>query len=370
MAGRINRDEKRYLDIVRGKVRRQLRQYLHKGMIHGKIKGNVVKIPLPRIDLPKIIHGQGGSGVGQGEGDEGDVIQRRSEEGDPTKAGDQPGEHIYEEFTLEEVADIMSQELELPNIKPKGKNNVYSLSDKLKTVSKVGSPARLHKKRSFKKALKRSMIMGTFEPGQGIVIAKPDKVFRSYKEERVPEMNALIFYMMDISGSMGPEQKDLVSRMCFLIDIWIMHQYEGVETRYIVHDTEAKEVTRDDFYHLSAGGGTYISSAFELADKILNDEYNPPDWNVYLFYFSDGDNFSKEDSQKVFDILDKNLVNLNLFGYTQVKSPYGSGVFMDHLTEHYGSKVSAGRDSNLVVTLLEDEEGIFQAIKDLLGKGK
>jgi uncharacterized sporulation protein YeaH/YhbH (DUF444 family) len=180
-----------------------------------------------------------------------------------------------------------------------------------------------------------------------------------------PVANAVILYMMDVSGSMGDEQKEIVRIESFWIDTWLQHQYEGIETRFIIHDAVAREVDRDTFFRTRESGGTMISSAYKLASEILDQDYPPSEWNVYLFHFSDGDNWSVDDTLLcVHELKDKLLPAANVFCYGQVESPYGSGQFIRDLDEHFRD------DERLLTSEIRDRDGIVDSIKDFLGKGK
>ena len=134
---------------------------------------------------------------------------------------------------------------------------------------------------------------------------------------------------------MGEEQKELVRLESFWIDTWLRKNYEGIESRYIVHDVSAKEVDKHTFYHLREDGGTKISSAYRTAKQLLDAHYSPDEWNIYLFHFSDGDNSSEADSRDCVKILKEQLLPIcNMFGYCQVASAYGSGNFINVLHEH------------------------------------
>lgn len=94
-------------------------------------------------------------------------------------------------------------------------------------------------------ALKRQMALGLYDPDKpAVAIVREDKRYRSWKVKEVPQNNAVIVYMMDVSGSMGDEQKEIVRIEAFWIDTWLRSQYKKLETRYIVHDAAAKEVSR------------------------------------------------------------------------------------------------------------------------------
>ncbi len=139
--------------------------------------------------------------------------------------------------------------------------------------------------------------MGTYDAGNPVVVPIPDdKRYRSWKTEAEPVANAVIIYMMDVSGSMGDEQKEIVRIESFWIDAWLQKQYKGLESRYIIHDAVAREVDRETFFHTRESGGTMISSAYKLCAQIIDDHYPPEEWNIYPFHFSDGDNWSMDDT--------------------------------------------------------------------------
>src|SRR6185312_820657 len=159
-------------------------------------------------------------------------------------------------------------------------------------------------KQSYKEALKRQITEGTYNPEDPVVVPiKDDMRFRTFKKVTRPQSNAVIIYMMDVSGSMGDEQKEIVRLESFWINTWIKSQYKSVDTRFIIHDAAAREVDEDTFFKTRESGGTLISSAYNLATRLVEEEYPPQDWNIYIFHFSDGDNWSGEDTRFCVDIL-------------------------------------------------------------------
>jgi uncharacterized sporulation protein YeaH/YhbH (DUF444 family) len=189
-----------------------------------------------------------------------------------------------------------------------------------------------------------------------------------------PQSNALIVYMMDVSGSMGDEQKELVRLEAFWIDTWLRRNYEGIESRYVVHDVVATEVDRATFFSIREDGGTRISSALTKCDEILENHYDPADWNIYLFHFSDGDNSSESDNRQCVQILEKQLLpKANLFGYVQVASPYGSGSFINVLREAFaGADGSAAEPerAKVLTSRVNNREDIYESLRTLFKAGK
>ena len=176
----------------------------------------------------------------------------------------------------------------------------------------------------------------------------------------------MVIYMMDVSGSMGGEQKEIVRQEAFWIDTWIRYNYKNVEFRYLAHDAVAREVDRDTFFRMREGGGTKISSAYKLAATIIAKDYPPSDYNIYLFHFSDGDNWGRDDTALAIDIMKNDLLPVaNLFGYGQVKSAYGSGQFIKDLRDAFKDDWD-----NLVLSEIDSRDDIYTSIKTFLGKGK
>lgn len=364
---KIDKDLQRFRKIVRGKVKSDLSKYITRGEMIGKKGKDLVSIPLPQIQPPQFRFGKKGSGgVGVGEGEPGQPLtQPQDGEGEP-QAGDSPGGHILEvELTMEEMAEILGEELALPRIEPRGKKNVVTEKDRYSSIRNVGPESLRHFKRTYREALKRQISSGTYNPKFPMVIPeREDKRYRSWKEFPRPDAVACVVYMMDVSGSMTDEQKEIVRIESFWIDTWIKAHYKGIERVYIIHDAVAQEVDEHTFYHTRESGGTKISSAYELADRVISSRYNPNEWNVYAFHFSDGDNWG-DDVPHCLDILaTKLLPKLNLFGYGQVESPYGSGEFYDHLVE------IKELHENLILSQIPDREAIVSSIKEFLGTGR
>jgi uncharacterized sporulation protein YeaH/YhbH (DUF444 family) len=362
---KIERDLYRFRSIVRGKIKQNLRKYMTQGELIGRVGKNLVSIPIPQIDIPSFRYGENElSGVGQGEGDEGTPVD--GSEGQ-SQAGDQPGRHLLEvEVSLEELADILGEELELPRIEPRGGGRITERRDRYTTIRSTGPESLLHVKRTFRRALKRQIMSGTYDPSRPVLIpVREDRIYRAGRPTPVPESNAVVFYVMDVSGSMGDEQKEIVRIEAFWIDTWLRRHYPNIQTRYIVHDAVAREVDQETFYRLKESGGTKISSAYELLDRVIAEEYDPFAWNIYPFHFSDGDNWGSGDTEKCINLLKNRLLPIsNQFCYGQVESPYGSGQFLKDLAEHLGE------DETIVTSNITSKDRVYESIKEFLGRGR
>ncbi|MBX9677804.1 MAG: DUF444 family protein [Gemmataceae bacterium] len=368
MSQKIDSDYQRFRKIVRGKVKSDLSKYVSRGELIGRKGKDLVSIPLPQIDIPQFRFGQkGGGGVGQGDGNVGQALTPEQGEGDGKgSAGDSPGGHILEvEMSLTELAEILGEELALPRIEPKGKKNIVTTKDKYTGVRQTGPESLRHFKRTFKKAMRRQIASGQYEIEKPKIIPiREDKQYRSWKEVQKPESVAGIIYMMDVSGSMTDEQKEIVRIEAFWIDTWLKHHYQGLKTVYIVHDAEAHEVDEHTFYHVRESGGTKISSAYELCSQIVETRFPADQWNVYAFHFSDGDNWGDDNTKCLGILREKLLPRLNLFGYGQVESPYGSGEFHEHVAAY------ANKFANVIASRIPDRDHILGSIKEFLGTGR
>lgn len=368
-ARRIDQDHTRFRHIVKGRIKRDLKKFVSSGELIGKQGKRFVSIPMPQINLPRFRFGKNeGGGVGQGEGDEGQAAPGQDgDESGQGQAGEDPGQHSIEvDVSLEDLAQILGEELELPNIEPRGTKNLQTQAGRYTGISKIGPNSLRHFKRTFKEALKRQISSGTYDPDDPKIIPiKDDLRFRTIQTREKPEASAAVIYMMDVSGSMGREQKEMVRIEAFWIDTWLRHQYKNLEVRYIVHDAAASEVDQHTFFHLRESGGTKISSAYELALQIIRDQYPTSEWNVYPFHFSDGDNWSTRDTEHCISLLRDSLLPMsNQFCYGQVKSAYGSGQFKKDLDQAFRG------DEKVVTTDILDREGILPSIKEFLGTGR
>ena len=366
---RIEADRARFREIVRGRIRKDLRRYLSTGELIGRAGDRAVSIPLPQIELPRFTFGdnpKGEGGAGSGEGKEGPNGDAANGEG-PGGAGDQAGQHILEvEVDLEELAEMLGDELQLPNIEPRGMREISSEGGRYNGIRRAGPNSLRQFRRSFRNALKRSIASGLYDPlDPRVVPEREDFRYRMRKSCPRPDSSAVVFHMMDVSGSMGREQKDVVRIKAFWIDTWLRSQYKNLEVVYIVHDAVARIVDQHTFFHLRESGGTKISSAYELCLQQITEKYRPDDWNIYPFHFSDGDNWSARDTEICITMLrDEILPRVNQFCYGQVKSAHGSGQFKKDLD------TALGEEEALVTSAVNDRQDIPEAIKSFLGKGR
>jgi len=330
MPRRIESDHKDFRDVVSGRIRKSLKKYINTGKVFRKrSKNGKVTISIPRIDIPRIVFGDNGEGIGRGLGKEGDVIGKDPQKGKGNQAGDQEGEGILINLDLEDVLHFLQDELKLPNIKPKPNETFQEVKIKYNNIALTGPESLRHNRRTMLQALKRMAaggeldklhyIPGFSDPVRLITPINSDRRYKQYTEIKVPASNAVIFFARDGSASMDQYKCDIVSDMSWWIDAWIRHFYERVERCYIWHDTVAQEVDEETFYRYRYGGGTKCSSAMKLIGKQFENRFPPNKWNIYVIYFTDGENWQEDNVSFIKSIQDlTNGGDVNFVGISQV----------------------------------------------------
>ena len=256
---RVEHDLSRFKQIVRGKIRQNLRKYITHGETDRPQGTRVRQHPAATARRAALsLRQERRSGRARAR------KARRCAAGEPEsgqgKAGSDPGAHILEvEVSLDELAAILGDELELPRIEPKGKDNIEQKKARYSSIRRSGPESLRHFKRTYMEALRRQISSSSYVPDRPrIVPIREDKRYRAWTETDDPQANAVVIYLMDVSGSMTDEQKEIVRTAAFWLDTWLQSQYDGVDIRYIIHDAVAKEVDEDTFYHTRESGGTRI----------------------------------------------------------------------------------------------------------------
>lgn len=253
--------------------------------------------------------GEAPSSGGTGEGEEGEVIGEQPVR-DESASGSGPGQGEGGEHEIEsnayELGRILTEQFQLPNLKEKGKKKslsryTYDLTDKNRGFGQV-----LDKKATLRQILETNIHLGNVPDVDNIdatrfLIAPGDRVFRILSREKDYESQAMVFFVRDYSGSMAGKATELVVAQHVMIYSWLLFQYaKQVETRFVLHDTDAKEV--QDFYtyyNSSVAGGTQVSSAYRLVNEIVETESLAKDYNIYVFHGTDGDDWDTNGKESI-----------------------------------------------------------------------
>jgi uncharacterized protein len=316
-------DQQRHQEEVQEAIRNNLPDLITEESIIMSNGREVVKIPIRSLDEYKIRYNYDkNKHVGQGDGESkvGDVVARDGSEGQkgPGKgqgAGDQPGEDYFEaEVSLMELEEALFKQLELPNLKRKEKQEHHVEDIEFNDIRKTGLMGNIDKKRTMMTAFKRNAIQGTpkFHP-----IYQEDLKFKTWNEIVKPDSKAVVLAMMDTSGSMGIWEKYMARSFFFWMTRFLRSKYETVEIEFIAHHTEAKVVSEEDFFLKGESGGTICSSAYRKALELIETKYDPDQFNIYPFHFSDGDNLTSDNARCV-KLVEELMKVSNLFGYGEV----------------------------------------------------
>ncbi|MGF7046621.1 sporulation protein YhbH [Paenibacillus sp. DS2015] len=324
-------DQVRHQQKVRDVIKQNLPDLITEENIIMSDGKQIIKVPIRSLDEYRFVYNyQKQKHVGQGDGDSqvGDILGR-----DPAqkpgkggeKPGDQPGQDIMEaEVSIEDVEDMLFEQMELPNLKQKEKDQIETTTVIFNDVRKKGMMSNLDKKRTILENLRRNASAG--DPGiHGI---NPDDLrYKTWEDVVTPDSNAVIIAMMDTSGSMGSFEKYCARSFFFWMTRFLRRQYEKVEIVFVAHHTEAKEVTEEEFFNRGESGGTICSSAYQKALDIIDQRFPPTRYNIYPFHFSDGDNLTS-DNDRCVKLIGELLKVCNMFGYGEVNQYNRSSTLM------------------------------------------
>jgi uncharacterized sporulation protein YeaH/YhbH (DUF444 family) len=316
---------------------------------------------------------------GSGEGEEGEVIGEqpvREEEGSGEGgAGQGEGGSHETDANAYDMGRILTEQFQLPNLRDKGKKRsltryTYDLTDRNRGFGQI-----IDKKATLRRLISTNIALGRVQAGkkvepEDLLISPADRVYKILSREKDYESQAVVFFVRDYSGSMHGAPTELVVTQHVLIYSWLLYQYENqVETRFILHDTEAKEV--EDFhtyYNLRVAGGTQVASAYKLVNDIVAEESLERDYNIYIFHGTDGDDWDTS-GKETLPQLEIMLGYANRVGITVAENGYGISGSTE--VEKYLQKSGLLEDKHALLRLdvmkkESDEARVIEGIKKLI----
>ena len=347
-------------------------------------KGKVVVVPTTEEE--KFIHDptvrppdEGGESGGTGEEQEGEVLGEQPVRPEGQQPGAGPGQGEGETHEIEssayDLGKTLTEKFQLPNLKEKGKKRsftryTYDLTDRNRGFGQV-----LDKKATLRKVLETNIALGNLPDVTDIdpsrfLIAPRDKVYRILSREKDYESQALVFFLRDYSGSMAGKVTELVATQHVLIYSWLIYQYAGqVESRFILHDTDAKEVP--DFYtyyNSQVAGGTEVAAAYQLVNEIVERENLSRDYNIYVFHGTDGDDWDTG-GEKAVPALKTMLTYASRVGVTIAEHGLGSSSGTEVARYLEGSGLLQEKADLLRMDVMQedaDEPRLIEGIKKLI----
>ncbi|MFC3958762.1 YeaH/YhbH family protein [Halovivax cerinus] len=193
-----------------------------------------------------------------------------------------------------------------------------------------------------------------------VPLRREDERYRHPEIVEEREKNVVVVNIRDVSGSMRETKRELVERVFTPLDWYLTGKYDTAEFVYIAHDAEAWEVERADFFGIRSGGGTKISSAYELADEVLS-EYPWNDWNRYVFAAGDSENSSNDTSERVIPMMEEIDANLHAYVETQPSGNAINATHAEELEKHFGADAD-----DVAVTYVNSSDDVADAIYDIL----
>jgi uncharacterized sporulation protein YeaH/YhbH (DUF444 family) len=312
------RDWLRHNDKVRAAVHAHLPELISGPDLITGAQQRTVQIPVRLLEHArfKLADGRTQSGSGQGDGQVGDVLKPADQGGggqqEPGEGGNGEGEvRLMLEFSVDEVMDWIWEELKLPDLKPKPNTRITSPELVRDGWDKRGAPSRLDRRRTAKEAIKRRAVQSNPVP-----FTNDDLRFRQIVARPRPSTSAVVFFVIDVSASMTALERKLAKAFFFFALQGIRRKYARVATRFIAHTTRAWEFSEAEFFQVSGSGGTIASSAFRLTLELVRTELDAAHDNVYMFYASDGENFTEDRSAANLALAELGGM-LNYIGYVE-----------------------------------------------------
>jgi uncharacterized protein len=304
------------------KVRESVRQHLPQIVAGGDVMNGgarTVRVPVRMLEHYhfRLRRPEEQQGAGQGKAKPGDVFSDPSKQRGPGEKGaggqDEGEVQLLLEFKVDDIVDWLWEEMQLPNLKAR-----LGPSEETDYVregwDRRGARSRLDRRRSFKELVKRRAA-----PGATQTFIDEDLRFRQLSRRKQPAIHAVVFFLLDVSGSMSDRDRKLAKTFFFWVVQGLRREYRSLETVFVAHTTEAWEFTESEFFQVSGTGGTVTSTGLSKVREIIDERYNPNRCNMYLFYASDGDN-SVSDATDAREQLTTLCADACYTGYVEVSS--------------------------------------------------
>jgi uncharacterized protein len=360
----VNRQ--RFIRRYKQQIKQAVSDAISKRSVTDINNGEKVSIPGKDITEPFFHQGQGGHRErvhpGNDQFSPGDKIKRPqggqgsgSGQGDASADGEGEDEFVFS-ISKDEYLDLLFEDLELPNLKKNQLDKLVQYKNVRAGFRSEGVPTNIDIVRSLQGSLARRVAMTAGKkrelhqleaklavieaeavPDQHQLMALREQItllekrieavpfidsfdlrFRNFQKRPEPTSKAVMFCLMDVSGSMDQPTKDMAKRFYILLYMFLSRSYKNVEVVYIRHHTQAKEVDEQEFFYSQETGGTIVSSALKMMAEIVKDRYDPAEWNIYAAQASDGDNWA-DDSPQCADILAQQILPLvRYYAYIEI----------------------------------------------------
>jgi hypothetical protein len=405
----VNRQ--RFLSRHRAHIKKAVADAVSNRSITDLDSGESVVIPKRDLSEPVFRHGQGGKRdmvlPGNKQYHRGDKISRPpqgaggSGDGQASDSGDGMDEFVFQ-ITQEEFLEFLFDDLELPNLLKRQLAGIESFKMVRAGIVSDGNPSKLNVVRSLKQSKSRKIALtGASKRRLKLLEAQlqemqqQDSILRdaakiAVLEEQIaqlkrkikripfidtidlrynhhvrqpkPSSKAVMFCLMDVSGSMNQSMKDMAKRFFILLYLFLKRNYQKIEVVFIRHHTSAKEVDEQDFFYSRETGGTIVSSALKLMDQIVTDRYSPAEWNIYGAQASDGDNWN-DDSPLCRQILTEHILpKSQYYAYIEINPRRHQALWREY------ESVQAENPDYFAMQQIADPADIYPVFRELFQK--
>jgi uncharacterized sporulation protein YeaH/YhbH (DUF444 family) len=401
--GKSLENRQRFLRRAKALVQKAVYETSQNRGIQDVLKGGEISIPLGGTEEPHFRKGPAGTHEHILPGNktfiEGDILARPpGGKGKPRDGGDGNGEDAFRfVLTRDEFLDIFLDDLELPDLAKKKLATSEQPNPVRAGYSVNGSPSNLAINRTMKRAMMRRValnrpkaetlamlheeIADCVDEEQKLaleaeVTALESRVrripyidpidirYRRFENEPKPVAQAVMFCLMDVSGSMTEHMKDLAKRFYMLLYIFLTRQYKRVEIVFIRHTDTAEEVDEETFFRSPATGGTQVSSALDAMRRIMTERFPPSDWNIYAAQASDGDNAYSDNATTAALLQDWILPATQYFAYLEVGEGRSVAISSGSAVWQLYERISAGWPV-LSMRKVSDRSQIYPVFHDL-----
>lgn len=384
IADRAASDRSRHRHKIEKAIKESIKDVVSEESIIGQSGNKKIRIPVRGIKEHQFVYGNNEKNkrVGSAEGKEvskGQKIghKRKKQEAQGNKPGDQPGEERYEiEMSLEELAEYLFSDLNLPELEKKRFKFITEEKMKRKGKRPYGIRPRLSKKETIKQKIRRkkaAIKAGVYNPDEDerFPFHESDLRYKHIAPVQKDNTTAVIFFVMDVSGSMTKSKKFLARSFFFLLYQFLNHRYSSVDVVFISHTTEAQEVDEERFFTRATGGGTMASSGLQKVQDIINKRYHPNNWNIYTFYCGDGENWPSDNEESISLLTQLKEIN-QMICYTEIGNPKDFGrdslsFFNAFQGDGLWEKVIKLQDKNFKQVRLTTHDDIWKSFKKLFG---
>lgn len=368
-------------------------------------------IVIPRKDLSEPIFHQGSGGVkdrvhpGNDQFSTGDRIERPPKQqgqgggqGEASDSGEGDDDFVFS-ISKDEYLDLLFENLALPNLEKSQLDKLIEYKSVRSGYCAEGVASNIDIVKSLQGSMARRIAMTSKKRKQlkeyeaeldALINDKHDHVnqinmlivkikdlkekiskvpfidtfdlrFRNYAKQAVPTSKAVMFCLMDVSGSMDQATKDIAKRFYVLLYLFLTRTYKTIDVIYIRHHTQAKEVDEQEFFYSKETGGTIASSALELMIKIMEERYNSSDWNIYGAQASDGDNWA-DDSPRCAKLMTKSiLTKVRYFSYIEITQ-------RSHQTLWQEYQEISQKHEHFAIRHIKSVEDIYPVFRDLFNR--